>query len=153
MSHYYKIALACLTAFFVSTPVMAKGGDNCGGANATPSEIRNCLARMNDPARAQERHEQEKRDRCEQNAKNRKLQSSAKSGYVSSCMSENKAAAVRASVTQRRPAAASRASHGKNAASTAKRKRRSANSCATQANKAHLKGGKRREFLKTCTPR
>lgn len=152
MNHYYKIALACFTAFFVSTPVMAKGGDSCGGPNATASETQNCLARMNDPARVRERHEQEKRDRCEQNAKNRNLQGGAKSGYLSSCMSENEAAAAHASVAQHRPAAAPRASRGKNAAATSKHKRRTANSCVSQANKAHLKGSKRREFLKTCKP-
>jgi hypothetical protein len=152
MNHYYKIALACFTALFVSTPVMAKGGESCGGANATPSETRNCLARMNDPARVRDRHEQEKRDRCEQNAKNRKLQGGAKAAYISSCMSEDEAAAAHASATKHGPATAPRTSHGKKAAAAPKSKRRTANSCVAQANKGHLKGKKRREFLKTCKP-
>jgi psiF repeat len=152
MNHYYKIALACFTVLFAVTPAMAKDAGNCGAnsSQVKPSEMHDCLARMNDPSRVKERQQQEKRDRCEQNAKNRKLEGGAKANFISSCMNENEAAAAHASVTQGRPAAAS-GEKAKKAASAGKKKR-AANSCVTQANKQHLKGQKRREFLKGCKP-
>ncbi len=108
MNHYYKIALACLMAVFAATPALAKDAPNCGAGSSQvkPSEMHDCLARMNDPSRVKEKHEQEKRDRCEQNAKNRKLDGGAKASFMSSCMNENEAAAAHAATTQGRPAAA-----------------------------------------------
>lgn len=151
MIHYYKIAFVCFAACLLSVPAMGKGNESCGGPKSTPAETRDCLARMSDPARVRERHEQEKRDRCEQSAKNRNLQGNAKANYLSSCMHENQAAAAQASVNDRRPVSTPRARQGKGAA-TSRGKRTSGNSCVTQANKEHMKGSKRRQFLKTCKP-
>lgn len=154
MTHYYKIALACFTALFLGSTALAKDASNCGPSSSQvkPSELHDCLARMNDPARVQEKQQQEKRDRCEQNAKNRKLDGAAKASFISSCMNDNAAAAAHASVTQGRPAATRPAERPAKAASASKKKRTTANSCVTQANQQHLKGQKRREFLKTCKP-
>lgn len=157
MNHYYKIALACLTVMLISTPAMARGSksssSSCARTNATPAEVQNCLARMNSPTSVRARHEQEKRDHCEQNAKNRGLQGGARSHYISTCMNENPAAATHTSVIQHRPAyhpraqAKSRTHHRKSAT---RQRRQSSSSCVARANRAHLKGSKRRHFLKNC---
>ncbi len=150
MNHYYKIALACVMALFVNAPAMAKDATNCGSnsSQVKPSEMHDCLARMNDPARVRERQEQTKRDHCEQNAKNRKLEGNAKASFMSSCMNENQAAAAHASVTQGR--ATSPAAQPKQASTP--RKKKTANSCVQQADKQGLKGAQRKQFLKTCKP-
>lgn len=148
MNHYYKIALACVAVLFVSTPVMARGGSTiCSSANTKPSETQRCLARMNDPAQVRARHEQDKRAHCEQNAKNQHLKGSAQSRYLASCMRDNDAAAALASVKQHRPAHASRP-HQRRAVTH--HRKQAGNSCVARANKAHLKGSKRRHFLKRC---
>jgi hypothetical protein len=156
MNHYYKIALAFLAALSACTPAMAAnaGSTNCAtsSSQANPAQIQNCLNRMNDPSHVRERQQQEKRDRCEQNAKNRNLGASAKASFISSCMNENQAATAHAAVAQghadtKAPPKAS--SHPSKPAPAAKRKH-AGNSCVAQANKQHLKGKKRREFLKDC---
>ncbi len=151
MKYYYKIALACLLALFMNAPAMAKDATDCStnSSQVKPSEMHDCLARMNDPARVRERQEQAKRDNCEQNAKNRKLEGNAKATFMSSCMNENPAAAAHASVTQGR--AASPAAAQPKQASTP-RKKKTANSCVRQADKQGLKGAQRKQFLQTCKP-
>lgn len=157
MNHYYKVALACLTAMLISTPAMARGSStHCGGANAKPSEVQKCLARMNSPASVRARHEQEKRSHCEQNAKNNRLQGGARTRYISRCMNENQAATTHAAVKQPRPAyhprrhANSRTHHRKSAT---RHRGHSARWCQARANRAHLKGAKRRHFLQRCRQR
>lgn len=152
MTYYYKIALACFAALFISTPVMAKDTTNCGAnsSRVSPSQMHDCLARMNEPGRVKEKQQQEKRDRCEQNAKNRKLQGGEKSSFISSCMNENQAAEAHAAASQGRPAYAPSAKPKKSA--SASKRKKADNSCVAQANKQHLKGKKRQAFLKSCKP-
>ncbi len=150
MNYYYKIALACLMTLLVAAPAMAKEATANCGANSSqvkPAEMHDCLARMNDPARVRERQEQAKRDSCEQNAKNRKLDGSAKASFMSSCMNENQAAAAHASTAQSRPAATAQPRPTAVAS-----KKKTANSCVKQANSKSLKGKERKAFLKTCKP-
>lgn len=151
--NHYKIALACLVALFASFPVMAKDGNNCGtgSSQVKASEMKDCLARMNEPGRINERQQQAKRDACEQNAKNRKLQGNEKTSFISSCMNENQAAAAHASVNPSRGTSVSAGAPPKKAAAATK-KRKTANSCVMEANKKGLKGKERHEFLKTCKP-
>jgi hypothetical protein len=150
MTYYYKIALACLTTLLITAPAVAKEATTNCGANSSqvkPAEMHDCLARMNDPARVRERQEQARRDSCEQNAKNRKLDGSAKASFMSSCMNENQAAAAHASATQGRPAPSAQPRP-----TVAASKKKAANSCLKQANSKGLKGKERKDFLKTCKP-
>lgn len=153
--NHYKIALACLVALFVSTPAMAKGNCAPSSSQANPAQVQNCLDRMNNPSQVREHQQQEKRDHCEQNAKNRKLQGNARSSFMSSCMNANEAVQKHATVAKdhvdtQPPAQAAATMRRAQSHTAAKRHTESRNSCVAQANKRHLKGSKRRHFLKNC---
>ncbi len=149
---FFSMLFACASA-------MALDGKSCAdkGAQMKQTEraafMKECLAQASDPSNVKAAQEQQKRATCEQNAKNAKLQGNEKNNYVSSCMTENQAAAAKAAT----PSAAGSANEAKaapaqksNAAAKGAASGKHGNSCTSQAKKKGLKGDERKQFLKDC---
>lgn len=157
-----SLLLACITMLFVSTSAMALDGKTCEAKAAHMNQadhdafMKTCLAQMSEPSNVKEVQQQDKKARCEQNAKNQKLQGNEKTNYVSTCMTENEAAAVKKATPQVESKPAAPAEKPKHAAATNGAKgttaNKKSNSCVKQANKKGLKGDARKEFLKDCKP-
>lgn len=158
-----SLLLACITMLSVSTSALALDGKACEAKAAHMNQadhdafMKSCLAQMSEPSNVKEIQQQDKKARCEQNAKNQKLQGNEKTNYVSTCMTENEAAAVKQATPQveskpaapaEKPKHAATANNGAKATATGKK----GNSCVKQANKKGLKGDARKEFLKDCKP-
>lgn len=157
----WKFLLTCCAVLLASASAMATDTKGCEAQAArmqSPERsayIKKCLAELSDPAHVKNVQQQEKSARCEQNAKNQKLQGNERANYVASCMTKNEAveaakAAPSTTAAQSpapaRPKAASVHANGKGAAA------KPGNSCVKQANKKGLKGDARRQFLNECTP-
>lgn len=98
-------------ALSVLTPVLAFGAGNCEPKNSKLSTVQHtaytkqCLAEASSPANVQRVAMQQKKMSCEQNAKNKALQGTAKASYVASCINKNEAkeaAEAMATSTQKR---------------------------------------------------
>jgi len=158
----HRHLFACITMFLISSSAMALDGKSCE-AKAThmkqaehDSFMKACLAQLSDPSNVKEAQQQDKRARCEQNAKNQNKQGNDKASYVSSCMTENEAAAVKqATPTETTTVAkAAPAEKPKRVAANGPAKAPAAKhgpSCTKQANKKGLKGDARKQFLKECS--
>lgn len=91
-------ALTCMLLISIATPAFALQGSDCSARSAQlkPAEregfMKSCLDKADDPANVQEEERKQKNARCEQNAKNKKLQGNDKATYLSSCMNKNEAA-------------------------------------------------------------
>lgn len=95
--------LTSLLTFAVLTPVLAFGATNCESKDAQMSTAqrtaftKQCLADISSPANVAYLAQQQKQMSCEQNAKNKSLQGTAKANYLAKCVNQNdaKEAAVR----------------------------------------------------------
>jgi hypothetical protein len=150
-----NLLLACFAMLFASTSVMALDGKSCEAKSAQlklserDAFMKSCLAQLSTPANVKETQQQDKRVRCEQNAKNQNLQGNEKGNYITSCITENEAAAAAKAApaqTEAKAAPAAKAKHVSAAAS------KPGISCAKQARKKGLKGDARKEFMKDCKP-
>lgn len=154
-----RYLFAFFSMLFACASAMALDGKSCAdkGAQMKQSEraafMKECLAQASDPSNVRAAQEQQKRATCEQNAKNAKLQGNEKNNYVSSCITENQAAAAKAAT----PATAGSANEAQAAPQTSKNgaakgtaSGKHGNSCARQASKKGLKGDERKQFLKDC---
>ena len=92
-----KTLLASLLTLSVLTPVVAFGATNCAPKDAQMSVaqrnayVKQCLAESATPANVARAAEQQKKMSCEQNAKNKELQGTAKADYISKCVYQNDA--------------------------------------------------------------
>ncbi len=90
-----KSLLTCVAMLLATAPALAMDAKTCQAESAKkPSGERSafmkkCLADLSNPAHVKEVQQQEKNARCEQNAKNQKLQGNEKAGYVTECMNKN----------------------------------------------------------------
>ncbi len=150
-----RVVLAGFTMFLLSASAMAMDAKTCEAkASHLQSAERNdfmkkCLADLSDPSNVKENQQQEKRARCEQNAKNQKLQGGAQANFVSSCMTKNEAAEAAKAAPAQTVASTAPAAKPKKAAANGKSKPHV--SCAKQAKQKGLKGDERKQFLKECS--
>ncbi|HEY5994183.1 MAG TPA: PsiF family protein [Gallionellaceae bacterium] len=152
--------LVCFALLPVSIPALAKDGKACEAESARlpiadrDAHMKKCLAQLNDPSNVKQTQQMDKQARCEQNARNQQLQGSAKSSYISTCITSNEAAeAAKASPTSptmqaKAPSPATKAATKNAAAHPAAGK--PSKSCVKQANTKGLKGNERKQFLKDC---
>jgi hypothetical protein len=121
--------------------------------------IESCMAQVSSPANIKEVGQQNKTALCEQNARNQHLQGSARSKYISKCMTANEAAvAAKAASSQASPAPRSVSEKSplpkaapKSAASNPEKsaeRQRSKKSCEQRA--TGLKGDEHKRFMKRC---
>lgn len=110
--------------------------------------IKSCMTKVSSSANTNEIKQQNKAAACEQNAKNRHLQGSAKTAYVSKCMTADEAAAASAKLASSPkttlPWLATEKTETKKQAS----RHRSEKSCDQRATK--LKGEERKRHMKRC---
>ena len=110
--------------------------------------IKSCMAQVNSAAK--DANQQNKKALCEQNARNHKLEGSAKSNYISECLNRNEAAAAVAASPAKSQASAKPAKPKASAKVVKNKNSRTARSCAQQASKKGLKGDERKKFIATC---
>jgi hypothetical protein len=109
-------SLTCMLLVSIATPALALQGGDCAARSQTlkPSErdafMKSCLAKAGDPANVQEEERKQKSARCEQNARNKKLQGNEKVQYHTNCMNKNEAAAVANAQIKKTPEPKHRAS-------------------------------------------
>lgn len=88
---------ASLLTLSVLTPALALGAVNCEPNNTMQdiaqrnAYIKQCLAESASPANVQRVAEQQKKMSCEQNARNKDLQGTAKADYIAKCVFQNDA--------------------------------------------------------------
>ncbi len=93
----YIAALTCLFLTAVANPAFALPDNDCVARSekvqVTEREafMKSCLAQAGTPAKVKEAKQQHKSARCEQNAKNMKLQGSEKGSYKEDCINKNEA--------------------------------------------------------------
>ncbi len=93
----YIAALTCLLLTSIANPAFAAPGNDCAArsekVNVTERDafMKSCLAEAGSPANVKEAKHKHKTARCEQNAKNMKLQGSEKGEYQSDCVNKNEA--------------------------------------------------------------
>ncbi|ADE10647.1 PsiF family protein [Sideroxydans lithotrophicus] len=93
----YIASLTCLLLITVATPALALQGSDCSARaeKLQPSErkefMKSCLEKAQDPANIKEEERKQKIARCEQNARNKKLQGNEKANYHAECMNKNEA--------------------------------------------------------------
>ena len=89
-----------ITSFFalaILAPVAALAAGNCEPKNAQLTTvqrtafIKQCLAESASPANVKRVTEQQKKMSCEQNAKNKALQGTARADYITRCLYQNDA--------------------------------------------------------------
>lgn len=147
-----RLLLAGFSLLVVSAAAVAADAKTCEGRAAQMQSteraafMKKCLADLSAPANVKEAQQQGKRARCEQNARNQKLQGSAAASFVASCMNRNEAAeAAKAAPVQ--TASAAPAARPRNTATN----RKPRVSCAKQAKQKGLKGDERKQFMKECS--
>ncbi len=95
MKHF--AVLTCLLLTVVANHALAASGNDCASRSekVKPSEreafMKSCLAQVGSPANVKEAKQRHKSARCEQNAKNMKLQGSEKGDYQAECINKNEA--------------------------------------------------------------
>ena len=151
-----RFLLSCFLVFSVGAPAaLAMDGKSCEAAAAKlptaerAAYTKKCLAQLGEPNNVKQAQLQDKQARCEQNAKNQKLQGNDKSGYMSSCMNANEAQEAAKAVPTQAKAEASSSAKPKKAAAHANAGK-PAKSCVKQANEKGLKGDERKQFIKDC---
>ncbi len=93
----YIAALTCLFLTAVANQAFALPDNDCVARSekvqVTEREafMKSCLAQAGTPAKVKEAKQQHKSARCEQNAKNMKLQGSEKGSYKEDCINKNEA--------------------------------------------------------------
>jgi hypothetical protein len=93
----FKALFTSFLTLSILTPLVAMGAVNCVPKNAQLSTvqrtayIRQCLADAGSPANVKRVAEQQKKMSCEQNAKNKALQGTARADYVARCLFQNDA--------------------------------------------------------------
>jgi hypothetical protein len=102
MKHF--AVLTCLLLSVVAGHAFAAPGNDCAARSekVKPSEreafMKSCLAQVGSPANVKEAKQRHKSARCEQNAKNMKLQGSEKGDYQAECVNKNEAVVAANSV-------------------------------------------------------
>lgn len=93
----YIAALTCLLLTSIVNPAFAVQGNDCA-ARSEKVELtkrdefmKSCLAQVGTPANVKEAKQKHKTARCEQNAKNMKLQGADKGSYQADCVNKNEA--------------------------------------------------------------
>ena len=93
----YIAALTCLLLTFFANPAFAVAGNDCAAKSekvkVTERDefMKSCLAQVGTPANVKEAKQKHKSARCEQNAKNMKLQGDDKGNYQADCINKNEA--------------------------------------------------------------
>ena len=93
----YIAALTCLLLTSIVNPAFALGGNDCAARSekvkVTERDefMKSCLAQVGTPANVKEAKQKHKTARCEQNAKNMKLQGNDKGNYQADCINKNEA--------------------------------------------------------------
>lgn len=164
---YFLVLVQGLMLFFSASTWAAADSQNCEAKSqqmhgaAKDSFLKSCLAQTSSPESVQAASMQEKRNTCEQNSKNMKLEGSKKSDYVNGCMNQN-VAANEARKMGVKEAVASKPEHtqhtriaANNAQANAVKKTSnkpvsSKKSCLKQAKQEGLKGEARKKFMSDC---
>lgn len=148
-----RLLLAGFVMALISAPAMSMDAKTCEAQSAKmpaterSAFMKKCLADLSSPSNVKERQQQEKRARCEQNAKNQKLQGGAQANFVSSCMNKNEAAEAAKAAPVQTAASAEPTARPRKAAANSK----PPVSCAKQAKQKGLKGEERKQFMKECS--
>jgi len=134
-------SLTCLLLVCIATPALALQGGDCSARSQKlkPSErdafMKSCLAKAGEPANVQEEERKQKSARCEQNARNKKLQGNERTEYHTNCMNKNEAAAIAGAQLKKTPEPKHRAS--RNTSKNAPHK-------AAKKNQTHKKNAKKK---------
>lgn len=100
----YIAALTCLLLTSIASTAFAEAGNDCAARSekvaVTEKEafLKACLAEASAPSKIKEEKRKHKKARCEQNAKNMKLQGQDKGSYQEECFNKNQAAEVKSSI-------------------------------------------------------
>ena len=93
----YIAALTCLFLTAVAVPAYAVPANDCAARSEKvklterDEFMKSCLEQAGSPAKIKEAKEKHKSARCEQNAKNMKLEGSEKGQYQADCVNKNEA--------------------------------------------------------------
>ena len=130
--------------------------------------LESCLAHASSPEHVRAATEQKKRNHCEQNARNMKLEGGKKSDYINDCMNKNVAASEANKVNAKSPALAksehaantrtanaSKPAHQAHPAARAKptpqpKAASGKKTCGARAKQQGLKGEERKKFMRDC---
>jgi hypothetical protein len=100
----YIAALTGLLLISIAPAAVAGPGNDCAARSekvaVTEKDdfLKACLAEASDPAKIKEAKHKHKKARCEQNAKNMKLQGKDKGEYQEDCLNKNQAAEVKSTI-------------------------------------------------------
>ena len=164
---YFLVLAQGLVLLFSASTWAATDSPNCEARSqqmhgATKDNfLKSCLAQTSSPENVQAASMQEKRNTCEQNSKNMKLEGGKKSDYVNGCMNQNTAAnearkmgvkeavATKVEHSQRTHVAANNP-QANTAKTTGSKPASHKKSCAKQAKEERLKGDSRKKFMSDC---
>ncbi len=146
----YIAALTCLFLTAVANSAFALPDNDCVARSekvqVTEREafMKSCLAQAGTPAKVKEAKQQHKSARCEQNAKNMKLQGSEKGSYKEDCINKNEAV-VAANTTPKNAIGDTQVASADQAASAKKGSshKAAARKSAAKEHKAHKKSAKK----------
>jgi hypothetical protein len=100
----YIAALTGLLLISIAPAALAGPGNDCAARSekvaVTEKDdfLKTCLAEASAPAKIKEAKHKHKKARCEQNAKNMKLQGKDKGEYQEDCLNKNQAAEVKSNI-------------------------------------------------------
>lgn len=100
----YIAALTGLLLISIAPAAVAVSGNDCAARSekvaVTEKDefLKTCLAEASAPAKIKEAKHKHKKARCEQNAKNMKLQGKDKGEYQEECLNKNQAAEVKSNI-------------------------------------------------------
>jgi hypothetical protein len=104
-------ALTCLLLISIAPTAFALPNNDCAARSEKVNQaerenfMKTCLAEVGTPDKVKEAKQKHKKARCDQNAKNMKLEGAEKGNYQSECISKNQAAEVAKSVPGKNPEA------------------------------------------------
>jgi hypothetical protein len=108
MKHF--AVLTCLLLTAVANPAFAAQGNDCAARSEKvklserEAFMKSCLSQAGSPSNVKEAKQRHKNARCEQNAKNMKLQGSEKGDYQAECINKNEAVVAANSLPNTAPA-------------------------------------------------
>lgn len=165
--------IPCVMLTFAAQAWASSDNQSCAAkSKQLPSQeqkqfIESCLAQASSPEHVRAATEQKKRNHCEQNARNMKLDGGKKSDYINDCMNKNVAANEATKVNAKAPAlakleqpagshtaASSKPAHHAAAVQakpvTQPKATSSKKSCSAKAKQQGLKGEDRKKFMSDC---
>jgi len=162
-----QLLALCLLMAFATQAMSAQTGKDCEAkgkqvaAEKRDAFLKSCLVQTSAPANVQEITLKNKRQTCEQNARNLKLNPGSKPGYIETCVRRNDAEiaaknlnashSIRQASNKAKPLAqtSTTAKHKAASQKTAKHANQN-NSCSQQVKGKGLKGNERKQFMQDC---